>query len=222
MQDIFVVLRGITSIIYDLKDFEIRFSEYNALDSKDLAEAKAARLTLKQRWMDKVDIQKGNSSIKGLALSQQADFVTLLDAFLAAETKENVKDLDLNERVKRIVMSRLYEFETWIDKSKEELTRRYNIQKILKSQVNTLKLYSRWVKPYLIAASDLESQDVSKQASLVKAFNRTLIEIILLGKSKVKSAKYLKSAKGADDVRDYFACTLVSFSFLAVPGQETL
>jgi hypothetical protein len=72
---------------------------------------------------------------------------------MAANTLNEAKSIDINERVRKILMARLDEFLEWEKRSESELTRRYNIQKTyLKSQVDTLKLYTRWVKPYLKAA----------------------------------------------------------------------
>ena len=77
-------LRSVLNIIYDLKEFRIRLSHYDDLKTE---KKEAAILALKQIWMDKVDIQKGNSSIKAMALGQ-AGFQTLIDAFLLTMLKE--------------------------------------------------------------------------------------------------------------------------------------
>lgn len=90
--DINTVIRSIITIVYDLRDFKIRLAAYEDIESSDEEKKKAARLSLKQIWMDKVDIQKGNSSIKSMALSQ-AGFVTLIDAFLVCEMKKMLKNL---------------------------------------------------------------------------------------------------------------------------------
>ena len=158
--DINTVLRSVLNLIYDLKEFRIRLSSYEDLKSKDKATSEAARLSLKQIWMDKVDIQKGNSSIKAMGLGQ-AGFVTLLDAFLAVKDEKDVDKIDLNERVKRILKPRVQEFNTWLNQSESELKKRYEIEKTyLKSQVNSLKLYARWAKPYLMAANELETNEL--------------------------------------------------------------
>ena len=86
--DINTVLRSVLNIIYDLKEFKIRLQSYEDLKGSS---KEAAILSLKQVWMDKVDIQKGNSSIKALTLGQ-AGYVTLIDAFLAAKMKKMFKD----------------------------------------------------------------------------------------------------------------------------------
>ncbi|MDP3987176.1 MAG: hypothetical protein Q8P81_03055, partial [Nanoarchaeota archaeon] len=135
--DINTVLRSILNIIYDLRDFKLRLQLYDDLKNDKLKEA--ALLSMKQLWMDKVDINKGNSSVKAMALGQ-AGFQTLIDAFLVVNDESlkgpNGKEIDLNERVKRIVRSRIIEFNHWVGESENELRRRYKIEKTyLKSQV---------------------------------------------------------------------------------------
>ena len=153
--DINTVLRSVLNLTYDLKEMRIRLQSYDDLKDKDEEKSRAARLSLKQIWMDKVDIQKGNSSVKALALGQ-GGFATLIDAFLAVETEKDVKKLDLNDRVKRALLPRIQEFNSWIKLSEQELRSRYKIELgYLKSQVNSLKLYARWAKPYLKAAEQL-------------------------------------------------------------------
>jgi hypothetical protein len=225
------VLRSILNLVYDLRDFQTRLQHYDSLKSKNEQEKDSAILALKQIWMDKVDISKGNSSIKAMALGQ-AGFQTLIDAFLFAKTPEDVDNMDLNDRVKRILKPRVYEFQIWLGNSEKELRKRYEVEKTyLKSQVNSMKIYSRWVKPYLKSAQQLEMKDSGKEPSLVNMFNTLRLELTLLGKSKIKvkesalggklpkefaNEKMLKSIK-----RDYYSCILVDFTFRAVPRQGT-
>lgn len=227
--DINTVLRSILNIIYDLKEFNIRLESYDDLHSKDKEKSDAARLVLKQIWLDKVDITKQQSSIKAMALGQ-AGFQTLLDAFLVIKD-ENLKDVagkevDLNDRVKRILRPRIMEFNTWLEHSEKELRKRYELEKTyLKSQVNSLKLYSRWARPYLKAAQQLEMKEVGREAALVKTFNTILLELSLLGKSTLN----IKDAALAGDLpadfkklktrRDYYTCILVDFKFRGIPQR---
>jgi len=212
-----------------LKDFKIRLQQYDLLSSKKKEEQEASVLGLKQVWMDKVDIIKGNSSIKAMALGQ-AGYQTLIDAFLVAKNEKDVNNIDLNDRVKRILKPRIQEFLIWLKESEKELRKRYELEKTyLKSQVNSLKLYSRWVKPYLKAAQDLESKERGREPALVKTFNTILLELTLLGKSELKiadealkgnlpkdfsKAKFLKKLK-----RKYYVCILVDFMFRGIPQK---
>lgn len=229
------ILRSVLNLIYDLKDFKMRLQQYDGLKEKDRLINEAAVLALKQIWMDKVDIGKGQSSIKAMALGQ-AGFVTLIDAFLVSKDEKEVDKLDLNERVKRILRPRIQEFNIWVNQSEKELRKRYELERnYLKSQVNSLKLYSRWAKPYLKAAQQLEQTGIKgeRNADLVKTFNTILLELTLLGKSKVD----IKSTALAGDLpeeftkerflrtlkRDYYVCVLVDFYFRGIPqkvGQQ--
>ena len=223
MADLNTVLRSVLNIIYDLKEFKIRLQSYDDLNSKDKSEA--ARLSLKQIWMDKVDIIKQQSSIKAMALGQ-AGFQTLIDAFLASKDEKDVNKLDLNDRVKRILLPRIHEFNVWVEHSEKELRKRYEMERTyLKSQVNNLKLYSRWAKPYLKAAQQLEMKESGREAALVKTFNTILLELSLLGKNKLD----VKNSALAGDLptdfqklktkRDYYSCILVDFKFRGIPQR---
>ncbi|MGY4884398.1 MAG: hypothetical protein ACP5NZ_02350 [Nanobdellota archaeon] len=224
--DINTVLRSVLNLIYDLKEFRTRLQSYE--DMKSPSKKDAAILSLKQIWMDKVDIQKGNSSIKAMALGQ-AGFVTLIDAFLACKDEKDVQKLDLNERVKRILLPRINEFNIWLQQSEQELRKRYEIEKsYLKSQVNSLKLYSRWAKPYLKAAHDLESQDRARDPALVKTFNTILLNLVILGKNelKVKDAaldgrlpKDFSKENFVKKLRKYYSCVVVELTFRGIPQR---
>jgi hypothetical protein len=215
MGDINTVLRSILNLIYDLRDFRIRLQSYEDLKEGDKEKKDAALLSLKQIWMDKVDIQKGNSSIKSMALSQ-AGFVTLIDAFLAAKTQKDVDNLDLNQIVKRVLKPRLAEFNTWLKESESELRKRYEMEKTyLKSQVASLKTYTRWARPYLIAAQKLQEDSDSKDPSLVSIFNTIMLELTLLGRREFKP----DLPKGAKTTRKYYECVLVDFYFRGIPQR---
>ncbi len=227
------VLRSVLNIIYDLKEFKIRLEHYKGLKSKDENIKDASVLSLKQIWMDKVDIAKQQSSIKAMALGQ-AGFQTLIDAFLAAKEEKDVEKLDLNDRVKRILKPRILEFNHWVEQSEKELRKRYEIEKnYLRSQVNSLKLYSRWAKPYLKAAQELESQDLGREPALVKTFNTILLELTLFSKKKIKVAEEARAGNLPKEFanrsfqkslkRDYYMCILVNFTFRGIPqraGQQ--
>ncbi len=222
MGQVNTVLRSILNIIYDLKEFRIRLQSYDDLktDNKE-----SAILSLKQIWMDKVDITKGNSSLKAMA-SVQAGFATLIDAFLAVKDVKDVNRLDLNDRVKRILHPRVHEFYAWIEHSEDELRKRYKLEKTyLKSQVDSLKLYSRWAKPYLRAAQELESTDMGREAALVKTFNTIILELTLLGKNKVDveaaalQGNLPRELKKMKIKRNYNSCVLVQFRFRGIPQR---
>jgi hypothetical protein len=228
MGDVNTVLRSVLNLLYDLKEFKIRLQHYGGLTSKNNDEKEAAKLALKQVWMDKVDIAKGNSSIKAMALGQTG-FQTLIDAFLAADSAKDANKIDLNDRVKRIVKSRLIEFDLWLNESEKELRKRYELERTyLKSQVNSLKLYARWVRPYLMAAQSLESKDLDREPALVKTFNTIILELTILGKSKMDISdealkgnlpKEFREEKFLKGRRNYYSCIMVDFVFRGIPQK---
>jgi hypothetical protein len=229
MGDVNTVLRSVLNIIYDLKDFKMRLQHYAGLISKKKEEQDASMLALKQIWMDKVDIAKGNSSIKAMGLGQSG-FQTLIDAFLSVKDEKDVDQIDLNDRVKRIIKPRILEFNIWLKESERELKKRYDLEKTyLRSQVNSLKLYSRWAKPYLKAAQDLEAKESGRNPGLVKTFNTIILELTLLGKSKLDIADEAMKGTLPKDFskpsflkkirRNYHSVILVDFTFRGIPQR---
>ena len=108
-------------------------------------------------------------------MATQGGFPILIDAFLAVNSVEDAAALELNDRVKRILFPRIQEFKSWLEQSERELRNRYEIEKnYLRSQVNSLKLYSRWAKPYLLSAQKLE-QKISKSAALVNSLTQAAL-----------------------------------------------
>ncbi|MEK6820334.1 MAG: hypothetical protein AABX71_01365 [Nanoarchaeota archaeon] len=218
------VIKSIVNIIYDLKEFEIRLSQYKACHSNNKGEAEAGLLALKQIWMDNVDIKRGRGSIN--MLSQDLNFVTIRDAFMQVDSVEKVEKIDLNDRVKRILKPRVQEFLEWKKRSEIELKKRYEIEKsYLKSQVNALKLYTRWAKPYLKAAAQLEQKEVGREPSLVTAFNTILLELTLLGKKELNFEQAVidkelpQDFKTAKLKRKYYSCLLIDFFFRGIPQR---
>jgi len=228
MQTVGLLIKSLINIVYDLRQFELRFHDYDTARSKNKDEARAGLLALKQIWLDNVDIKKGNTSIKAMTFSQSA-FATLIDAFMIVGHLEKIKEMDLNDRVKRILWQRLNEFNIWRDLSEKELRKRYNIQKTwLKSQVQALRLYTRWARPYLKAAEDLGMKD-DKDAALVNAFNTMRMDLAILVKKKIdveqsilskdfpEKFRYITKKK---DYRDYYACVLIDFKFRGIPMRN--
>jgi hypothetical protein len=218
------VIKSIINIIYDLKEYEIKLSQYKYANSKNKEEKESGLLGLKQIWMDNVDVKRGRGSINMLA--QDLNFVTIRDAFMIANSIEEVDGLDLNDRVKRILKPRLAEFLKWRELSEREIKKRYEIEKTyLKSQVNALKLYSRWAKPYLSAAVKLEQKEPGTSPDIVTAFNTVRLELTLLCKDgfDFQNAVYNKnlpeSFRNIKLKRDYYSCVLIDFYFRGIPQR---
>ena len=221
------ILKGVLNLIYDLKEFKIRLSHYDAANSSDKTTAEAGLLSLKQMWMDKVDMQRGQGSINAMTAGN-LNFITLRDAFLIAKSIKDVDDMDLNERVKRILKPRIQEFLEWKKRSEQELRKRFEIEKIyLKSQVNALKLNARWAKPYLRAAQQLAQNEElgSNRPELVNIFNTVFMELILRGQNDISVSQEITNKtlpynfRKLRKLRKYSAVVFVDFKFRGIPGK---
>jgi len=227
MQTVNAVLRTVLNIIYDLKEFQIRLSHYDAANSTDKSEAEAGILALKSIWMDKVDIQRGGGSINAMSTGN-LQFVTLRNAFMAADSAKSIDKLDLNDLVKRVLKPRVQEFFEWKKHSEQQLRKQFEIEKsYLKSQVNSLKLYSRWAKPYLKAVSQLtQDPKLGDKADLVSIFNNTFLQLTLMGKSSydvrqaVISKDVPKDFKKIKRLRTYNSVVFVDLNFRGIPGKS--
>jgi hypothetical protein len=170
-----------------------------------------------------VDIKRGNTAIK--AMAQQFDYVTIIDAFMASNSLEDVKKLDLNERVRRIIEQRFPDFERWIKESEIELRKRFEIEtKYLRSQVNSLRLYAKWIKPYLRSAQKLE-QKAEATADLVTFFNTALFELVLMNEAKYNPIADVQSGELPNyflkiNSRKYNSIILVEFNFRGAPDRS--
>ncbi|HVY01478.1 MAG TPA: hypothetical protein VHA12_01805 [Candidatus Nanoarchaeia archaeon] len=218
------VIKSIINILYDLKEFKTRLEVYNKLKSENPKEKQDGVLSLKQIWMDTVDAKRGNTGLKAMAAQYQ--YVTLIDAFMACESSEKVQQMDLNERVKRIVESRLKEFEYWMKASEEELKKRFEIEKIyLRSQVSAVQLYARWVKPYLKAARALE-QNANGGADVVTNFATTVFELAVIGEGEYKPQEDVDKGDLPEifsdkekNKRKYEPYIVVEYKFRTIPGK---
>jgi len=230
MGNVNTVLKSVLNLVYDLKEFRIRLKPYKTYhdeESKDNEKYKAL-LSLKQIWLDNVDIRKGRGSINALS-SGELDFVTLRDAFMSImnDKLQNAKGdkLDLNERVKRILEQRASEFFLWIKESYSSLKQRYEIERnYLKSQVNMLKLYAKWVKPYLVAAQRLQQSYESKNAALVTAFNTMILELQLIASSPYDIKDDVAAGLVPDlfnnyTGRKYYKVLVLEFDFRSIPQK---
>lgn len=230
MGNVNTVLKSVLNLVYDLKEFRIRLKPYKIyMDEKSSKEEKfRTLLSLKQIWLDNVDIRKGRGSINALS-SGELDFVTLRDAFMsiANDKLQNVRGdkLDLNDRVIRILEQRAQEFFLWIKESYSSLKQRYEIERnYLKSQVNMLKLYAKWVKPYLVAAQKLQQNYESKNAALVTAFNTMILELKLIATSPYEIKEDVASGLIPDlfnnyKGREYHKVLVLELDFRGIPQR---
>lgn len=185
MANINTVVKSIVNLIYDLKEFDRRLEIFEDIHSLNKEKKDAGEIAIKSVWMDEVDTKRGIGSINQLSSSGKLEFVTLRDAFLQAKSVSDVKKMDLNTRVQRIVKSRIIEYEKWRNSYEKDLRQRRKIElAYLKSQVKSLKEYSSWARPYLISAQKLRnSQELGK--NMPEFFDTSKMNIIMKGKKAV-------------------------------------
>ena len=204
------VTKSILQLIYDLKEFELRLKHYEKAKSKDKNEKEAGTLALKQIWLDNVDMKRGRGSIH--QMSYEMGFTTLRELFMVCNSMEEIKKNELaNEQIKRILYPRMSEFLEWTKYSEKELTKRLEIEKgYLRTQVQTLKLYTSWARPYLRSAEQLRQKGFEKNPALVNAFSTSMFELTFMGQSKAKPEKpFEKETLNSD----YSAILLISMTY---------
>ena len=225
-----LVVKGIINILYDLKEFEIRLKLYEkALKGKTKEEKDEGILALKDVWMSNVDIKRGRGSVN--QMTYELGFTTLRDAFMKAESPDDVDKMGreglLNERVVRILKPRIAEFIEWKQRSHDELERRFRIeQAYLKSQVDTLKLYSSWVKPYIQAAEQLRMRmEGMSSPELISAFGSMLLNLSLMLYNEVDVAdeannKNLPMSFKKKKMRKMYKIVFIDYTFRSYPTQQ--
>ncbi len=231
LETINAVLRTIINLIYDLREYDMRLEIYDDAKSSDKQKKQAAEYSLKGIWMDQVDIKTGIGSINNLTRGD-LQFVTLRDAFMQTDSLKQVDKLDLNKRVKVLLKKKLTEYLKWRESSEQELRKRYSIEKnYLKSQVDALRLYTKWARPYLRAAQKLGMKEFRTKSGLpspdiVATFNNTMMELKLLAKQKIDPKDVHESYENLNFKEDYYSCLEVEFQFRTAPqvaraGQST-
>jgi len=224
------VIKSVGNLVYDLKEFEMLFKDYDKSKSPDLKTKENGILNLKQRWMSTVDAKRGMGSIDNMA--HQYGFTLLRPSFMAASSAEAADKMDLNDIVKRVLRPRLAEFYEWVKLSEIELRKRYNIEKsYLKNQVNTLKLYTEWAKPYLSAAKQLGMTPMGMSPSLVSVFGTMILSLELLGAKEysVEDAVVAKdlpfnfrALSEKKQIRKFYQVGCITFEFRTFPTQQSM
>ena len=217
------VVKSVLNLIYDLKEFEMRLAHYDDASANDEIRKESGMLALKQTWLDNVDLKKGRGSIHQMAA--ELGFTTIREVFMMANSVEDIKKMNndeeggiINDQVMRILIPRTSEFLKWMDYSEKELRKRFNIERsYLKSQIETIKLYSAWIKPYLKAAEDLKQTGFERDAALVNAFSTTMFELQLFGQKPVKVPEKFKGYKLK---RSYNQCIIIGLKYRGHVSQR--
>ncbi len=173
--------------VYELRKIDERLGYFRALAKG----SKAADVALKGIWADNVDSQsKTEASI--MVLAQKAGFAALPDAFFRAFVKDEseidsvVSRFDFSESLKSVLKRKLFSYCRWRTEIKRELSLKRAISlRMLRQHYNSIKLYSYWLKPYLININNLQMyHDFSSSPDLVNSFEGNISDIEILAKKK--------------------------------------
>jgi len=208
-----VVVKSIIRLLWDLRELKLRLENYEKyFNPKNEEEKKEADWALKGIFLTEVDVKKGRAALNVLATD--LNFVTIRDAFMVAQKPEDVDKMDLNDRVKRILKPRVAEYLNWVKMSYKELKKRFDIEKAyLKSQVNSLRYYTMWARPYLIAIGKLlPKEELYYEPDVVSTFNVMQAFITLLARKKVNGKYKLPKPKTV------YACIELQFNYRVSPG----
>ena len=225
------VIKSVLNLIYDLKEFEIRLKIYDDAKSEDKKIRESGILGLKQIWLDNVDVKRGRGSIHGM--SQEMGFTTIREAFMIANSIDDLKKMNrkfekeweigegiINDQVMRILIPRISEFLKWGDYSEKELRKRMSIEKnYLKSQVETIKLYSQWLKPYLKSAEQLRQKGFDNNSALVNAFSTSMFELELFAKNP-KGEEVPNKFGDYNLKRKYYPCIVINMGYRGHVSQK--
>ncbi|MEI7719133.1 MAG: hypothetical protein WCI72_04650 [archaeon] len=223
LADTNTLIKTIINLVYDLKEYEIRTEQYKRANSDNPKEKEEGMLAIKNIWLDQVDMKRGRGSIHQMAA--EMGYTTLREAFLVANSVEDLKKMAgkdgvINDSVLRVLIPRMSEFLMWKDTSEREITKRFEIEKsYLKSEVESLKMYTKWARPYLKAAEDLRMKGSDKDPAMVSAFSATRFELTLLGKGSTTKPDQQKF-KDYKMKRDYKPIYLVSLNFRGSLAQK--
>ena len=189
------VVKSVLNLVYDLKEFELRLEHYDDAGADNSKKKEEGMLALKQIWLDNVDLKRGRGSIHQMAA--EMGFTTLREAFMMANSVDDLNRMNkedekeggggiINDQVMRILIPRINEFLKWVKYSESELSKRFSIENnYLRSQVETIKLYSAWMKPYLVAAEKLRQKGFDSSSALVNAFSTSMFELQLFGSQPI-------------------------------------
>lgn len=179
------LIKEIMQLIYSLREFDQIINNFKKLEEGKEEERIAAELNLRRTFMDEVDIKKGRGSMNNLATAQGMEFVTLRDAFFAVKGLEDIKDLTINDRVKRILKDRFNEYLNWKKEYKRDIMSRKKIQtEYLRNQVESLKMQLDWVKPFYKVLQQLEIDTGVGKPDLLPGIDTSVITTNIRARSK--------------------------------------
>jgi hypothetical protein len=213
--------KSVFQMVRELRIMDERLEYYVKSNKGD----EAAEIALKNIWTNIVEGGPENTT-SVFGLSRKLGFVIVPDLFFKINPKNGSAGIDrevnslksegINNRVRSVLKHKLMEYYTWKEKTYQELKWGKNFRlKALNQHYQSMKLYIRWLKPFLKNTQRLEmSQDNSPE--LVTAFETSLIQLELFAYKKTYD---LITDRGLveKEFTEKIPCMRIMFKFVALP-----
>ncbi|RLE47778.1 hypothetical protein DRJ25_01555 [Candidatus Woesearchaeota archaeon] len=214
------MIKDMFQLVRELRWIDERIRYYEDSDSKDKKKSDIALTALKGLWVDLVDgVVGGQRTGSNLfTMAQQLQFSALPDLFfdIHPRTVEEIEKVveeqagEFNKTVKRVLKRKLYNFLTWKASTyREIINRRKFTIRYLRQHYNVIKMYIGWCKPYIRHIERLRGSDSRlNSADVISAFESSMIEIEVLGRSLPK------------DNKKVYNCMMISFEYKTKPSMQ--
>ncbi|MFH1210813.1 MAG: hypothetical protein V1645_02750 [archaeon] len=213
--------KSVFQMVRELRIMDERLEYY----VKSLKGDEAAEIALKNIWTTVVEGGAENAtSIFGL--SRKLGFVIIPDLFFKINpingsagvdrAVNSLKDEGINSRVRSVLKHKLTEYYIWKEKTYQELKWGKNFRlKALNQHYQSMRMYIKWVKPFLRNIQRLELQQ-SNAPEMVSAFETSLIQLELMAYKKTYE---LLTDRGMveREFTEKIPCIRVLFRFVTLP-----
>jgi hypothetical protein len=213
--------KSVFQMVRELRIMDERLEYYE----RSLKGDDSAEIALKNIWTNVVEGGAENvTSVFGL--SRKLGFVIVPDLFFKINPKNgsagvdkevnSLKDEGINSRVRSVLKHKLTEYYIWKDKTYKELKWGKNFRlKALNQHYQSMRMYIKWVKPFLRNIQRLEMQQTNAP-EMVSAFETSLIQLELLAYKKTYE---LLTDRGMveREFTEKIPCIRVTFKFVTLP-----
>ncbi|MFH1332583.1 MAG: hypothetical protein ABIH63_04860 [archaeon] len=213
--------KSVFQMVRELRIMDERLEYYERSYKGD----ESGEITLKNIWTNIVEGgAESPTSVFGLA--RKLGFVIIPDLFFKINPRSGSAGVDrevnalknegINARVRNILKHKLIEYYTWKEKTYNELKWGKNFRlKALNQHYQTMRMYIKWIKPFLRNIQKLELSQ-SSAPELVTAFETNLIELELFAH---KQTYEMLTDRGVveREFTEKKPCIRVRFKFVALP-----
>lgn len=213
--------KSVFQMVRELRIMDERLDYYEKSYKGD----EAAEVTLKNIWTNLVE-GGAESTTSVFGLSRKLGFVIVPDLFFKINPKKGSSGVDkevgalsgegINTRVRSVLKHKLMEYYTWKEKTYGELKWGRNFRlKALNQHYQTMKMYIKWIKPFLKNIQRLEMSQ-ENVPELVSAFETSFIQLELFA---YKKAYETMTERGMveREFTERIPCIRVMLKFVTLP-----